>query len=68
MSIANVPATTIAPPMYYGSPTQPTYVPPPLIRADASVTKELQDIIVFFMKAQQNEGKPEKVRVHEIVL
>jgi hypothetical protein len=62
-----VPSASIAPPMYYGSPTQPTYVPPPLIRADPTITKELQDIIVFFMKAQ-NEGKAEKVRVHEIVL
>jgi len=51
---------------YGSSPAQSTkYVPPQLIRAHPSITREIQELLVFFLRPQ-NESKAEKVKVHDI--
>jgi len=63
------PSTTpsVITPVFYGSSSSNKYVAPQLIRADPSITKEIQELIVFLMRPQ-NETKAEKVKVHDILL
>jgi len=66
---ANIPSFP-SQPVYFGSSTFTPLsqkVVPSLIRGDPQAMREVQEIIIQMMK-QPNEAKPEKIRVHEIIL
>lgn len=54
--------------IYYGPSSETsTSALPPIIRANPSVTRELQEYILLLAKPQ-NETRAERVKVHEITL
>jgi len=62
--------TRSTPPAQYGSTSTapPTkYVQPQIIRAHPSITKEIQELLVYLVRPN-NDAKPEQVKVHDIFL
>lgn len=44
------------------------YQPPQIVRADATLMREVHELLAQLVRQQNNDTKAEKVRVHEIVL